>query len=106
MIVTSRVFVQGQAEPDADGREQQCKQPAVDLNRVLDDEEAVLDEAKGGDEQAAGRAEETGWDAIVARPDRCSSRFISGVLWVPSLVDRGAAAASTRPQHPSPRLSA
>src|SRR5690242_17136758 len=48
---------QPQAEPDAAQRKDQRNQPSIDLERVLDDQEAVLDQLEDGDEGAAKQAE-------------------------------------------------
>jgi hypothetical protein len=47
-----------EAEPDAEGREEDCDERAVKLYRVPDDDEAVFGVLKGGDEQAADKTED------------------------------------------------
>ncbi len=49
-----------QAEPDTEGREEDGDQRAVELDGVLDDDEAVLGVLEGGDEQAADDTEDEG----------------------------------------------
>ena len=55
---SSRTRVSFEAEPDAKRREDERHEPAVDLERVLDDQKAVLDELEGGDQRAAEEPEE------------------------------------------------
>jgi hypothetical protein len=45
-------------EPDPEDREQQRHDTAVDLERVLDHEEPILDELEPGDEDTAQQAKE------------------------------------------------
>src|SRR5262249_27333210 len=45
-------------EPDAEPGEDERDQPAIDLERVLDDEEAILDELEERDEGAPEHAKE------------------------------------------------
>jgi len=47
-----------QAEPDAEGREEDGDQRAVELDGVLDDDEAVFGVLEGGDEEAADKTED------------------------------------------------
>ena len=49
-----------QAEPNAKGREEDCDQRAVKLDRVFDDHEAVFRVLEGGDEKAAYKTEDEG----------------------------------------------
>ena len=46
-----------EAEPDAEGREEDGDERAVELDRVLDDDEAVFGVLEGGDEEAADETE-------------------------------------------------
>ena len=41
-----------EAEPDAERREEECDEGAVDLDRVLDDEEPVLDQLEDVDQNS------------------------------------------------------
>lgn len=56
-----------ESEPDAEGREQNGDERAVQLEGVLDDDQAVLGELEGGDEEAADKTE----DEDVAPHDGC-----------------------------------
>ncbi len=47
-----------EAEPDAEGREEDGDERAVDLDGVFDDDEAVFGVLEGGDEEAADEAED------------------------------------------------
>ena len=47
-----------EAEPDAEGREEDGDEHAVELDGVLDDDEAVCGVSEGGDEEAAEEAED------------------------------------------------
>src|SRR5580692_4918040 len=47
-----------QAEPDAEGGEEDGHERAVELDRVLDDDETVFGVLKDGDEQAADKTED------------------------------------------------
>src|SRR5205085_11849927 len=47
-----------EAEPDPEQRKQQRDDPAVDLERVLEDEKAVLDDLERGDQGTAENAVE------------------------------------------------
>jgi hypothetical protein len=47
-----------QAEPDAEGREQDGDQRAVELDRVLDNDETVFGVLEGGDQEAANDTED------------------------------------------------
>jgi hypothetical protein len=47
-----------EAEPDAEGREEDGDERAVELDRVLDDDEAVFGVLEGGDEEAPGETED------------------------------------------------
>src|SRR5258708_1571278 len=47
-----------EAEPDAEGREEDGDERAVDLDGVLDDDEAVFGVLEGGDEEAADETED------------------------------------------------
>jgi hypothetical protein len=49
-----------EAEPDAEGREEDGDQRAVELDGVLDDDEAVFGVLEDGDEQAADETEDEG----------------------------------------------
>ena len=42
-----------QTEPDADRRKDQRNQPAVNLDRVIEDEKLIFGHPQGGDEQSA-----------------------------------------------------
>src|SRR5829696_6638082 len=44
---------EGEAEPDPEGGENQRNDPAVDLERMLQDEKAILDDLERGDQRAA-----------------------------------------------------
>ncbi len=47
---------QSAAEPDTEAGEQNRDQTSVDLKRVFDDQEAILDELEDGDQHAATAA--------------------------------------------------
>src|SRR5271167_5195541 len=47
-----------EAEPDAEGREEDGDERAVELDGVLDDDEAVFGVLEGGDEEAADETED------------------------------------------------
>jgi hypothetical protein len=47
-----------EAEPDAEGREEDGDKRAVELDGVLDDDEAVFGVLEGGDEEAADETED------------------------------------------------
>ena len=47
-----------EAKPDAEGREEDSDERAVELDRVLDDDEAVFGVLEGGDEEAADKTED------------------------------------------------
>jgi len=47
-----------EAEPDAEGREEDGDERAVELDGVLDDDEAVFGVLEGGDEEAADKTED------------------------------------------------
>jgi len=47
-----------EAEPDAEGREEEGDESAVELDGVLDDDEAVFGVLEGGDEEAADETED------------------------------------------------
>ena len=47
-----------ESEPDSKSREQECDDPAIDLERVLEYEIAVFDDFEDGDEDAAEDAVE------------------------------------------------
>jgi hypothetical protein len=47
-----------EAEPDAEGREEDGDERAIELDRVLDDDEAVFGVLEGGDEEAADETED------------------------------------------------
>src|SRR6185369_9442710 len=49
-----------ESEPDAEGREQRSDKRAVDLDRVLDNEEAKLDQSKDNDQHTARDAIDKG----------------------------------------------
>jgi len=49
-----------EAEPDAEGREEDGDEGAVELDRVLDDDEAVFGVLESDDEQAADQTEDEG----------------------------------------------
>src|ERR1700679_2830672 len=61
-----------QAEPDAEGGEEHGHERAVELDRVLDDDEAVFGVLEGGDEEAADQAE----DEDVALHDGVVKKYI------------------------------
>jgi hypothetical protein len=60
-----------EAEPDAEGREEDGDERAVELDGVLDDDEAVFGVLEGGDEEAADEAE----DEDVALHDRVVKKY-------------------------------
>ena len=47
-----------EAEPDAEGREEDCDERTVEFDGVLDDDEAVFDVLEGGDEEATDETED------------------------------------------------
>ena len=47
-----------QTQPDAEGREEDGNERAVELDRVFDDDEAVFGVLEGGDEEAADQTED------------------------------------------------
>ena len=47
-----------QSEPDAEGREKEGDQRAVELDGVLDDDEAVFGVLEGGDKEATNESED------------------------------------------------
>ena len=47
-----------EAEPDAEGREEDGDERAVELDGVLDDDEAVFSVLEGGDEEAADQTKD------------------------------------------------
>ncbi len=49
-----------EAEPDAEGREEDGDKRAVELDGMLDDDEAVFGVLQGGDEEAADQTEDEG----------------------------------------------
>jgi len=49
-----------EAEPNAEGREEDGDQRAIELDGVLDNDEAVFGVLKGGDEQATDETEDEG----------------------------------------------
>lgn len=61
-----------EAEPDAESREENGDQRAVELDGVLDDDETVLGVLQGGDEQAADQTE----DEDVALHDGVVQKYI------------------------------
>jgi hypothetical protein len=61
-----------EAEPDAEGREEDGDQRAVELDGVLDDDEAVFGVLEGGDEKAADKTE----DEDVAFHDGVVKKYI------------------------------
>ena len=61
-----------EAEPDAEGREEDGDESAVELDGVLDDDEAVLGVLEGGDEEAADETE----DEDVALHDGAAKKYI------------------------------
>src|SRR5258708_712187 len=61
-----------EAEPDAEGREQDGDERAVELHGVLDDDEAVFGGLEGGDEEAADDTE----DENVALHDGVVKKYI------------------------------
>jgi hypothetical protein len=62
-----------EAEPDAEGREQDGHERAVQLDGVLDDDEAVFGVVEDGDKEAADEAE----DEDVALHDRGVRKYIA-----------------------------
>jgi len=65
-------------QPDAEGREEDGDECAVDLDGVLDDDEAVFGVLKDGDEKAADDTE----DENVALHDEVVEKYISAGLRV------------------------
>ncbi len=61
-----------EAEPDAEGREEDGDECAVELDGVLDDDEAVFGVLEGGDEEAADETE----DENVALHDGVVKKYI------------------------------
>ena len=61
-----------EAEPDAEGREEDGDERAVELDGVLDDDEAVFGVLEGGDEEAADETE----DEDVALHDGVVKKYI------------------------------
>ena len=61
-----------EAEPDAEGREEDGNERAVELDGVLDDDEAVFGVLEGGDEEAADETE----DEDVALHDGVVKKYI------------------------------
>ena len=61
-----------EAEPDAEGREEDGDERAIELDGVLDDDEAVFGVLEGGDEEAADETE----DEDVALHDRAVKKYI------------------------------
>ena len=61
-----------EAEPDAEGREEYGDERAVELDGVLDDDEAVFGVLEGGDEEAADETE----DEDVALHDGVVKKYI------------------------------
>src|SRR6202012_3851382 len=64
-----------EAEPDAEGREEDSDERAVELDGVLDDDEAVFGVLEGGDEKAADEAE----DENVTLHDGVAKKYISAL---------------------------
>jgi hypothetical protein len=65
-----------EAEPDAEGREEDGDERAVELDGVLDDNEAVFSVSEGGDEEAADETE----DEDVALHDGVVKKYILACL--------------------------
>lgn len=63
-----------QAEPDAERREEYGDEGTVEFKRVLDDDEAVLDELQGDDKEAADETE----DEDVALHDGVGEKYTRG----------------------------
>jgi hypothetical protein len=66
-----------EAEPDAEGREEDGDQRAVQLDRVLDDDEAVFGVLEDGDEEAADETEDEG----VTLHDGIVKKYILAYPW-------------------------
>jgi hypothetical protein len=69
-----------EAEPDAEGREEDGDERAVELDGVLDDDEAVFGVLEGGDEEAADETEDEDvapHDGIVKKYNRDSEEVVS-----------------------------
>ncbi len=62
-----------EAEPDAEGREEDGDERAVEFDRMLDDDEAIFGVLEGGDEEAADETE----DEDVALHDGVVKKYIS-----------------------------
>ena len=67
-----------EAEPDAEGREKDGDERAVELDGVLDDDEAVFGVLEYGDEEAAGETE----DEDVALHDGAVKKYIPAYPWL------------------------
>jgi len=69
-----------EAEPDAEGREEDGDERAVELDGVLDDDEAIFGVLEGGDEEAADETEDEDvalHDGVVKKYNRDGEEVVS-----------------------------